>query len=47
MVVAHHVADHLRALSVLRVGREVLLPHREEDAALDRLEAVADVGQRA
>ena len=47
MVVAHHVADDLRALAVLGVGGEVLLPHRVEDAALHRLQAVADVGQRA
>ncbi len=47
MKAAHHVADDLRALAVLRVGRQVLLPHRVEDAALHRLEAVADVGQRA
>ena len=47
VVVAHHVADHLRALAVLGVGGQVLLPHRVEDAALHRLEAVAHVGQRA
>ena len=47
VVAAHHVADHLRALAVLGVGRQVLLPHRVEDAALHRLQAVADVGQRA
>ena len=47
MVAAHHVADDLRALPVLGVGRQVLLPHRVEDAALHRLEAVADVRQRA
>ena len=47
MVVAHHVADDLRALAVLGVGRQVLLPHRVEDAALHRLEPVAHVGQRA
>ena len=47
MVAAHHVADDLRALAVLHVRREVLLPHREEDAALHRLETVADVRQRA
>ena len=47
VVAAHHVADHLRALAVLDVGGQVLLPHRVEDAALHRLEAVADVGQRA
>ena len=44
---AHHVADDLRALAVLGVGGEVLLPHRVEDAALHRLQAVAHVGQRA
>ena len=47
MVAAHHVADDLRALPVLGVGRQVLLPHRVEDAALHRLQAVAHVGQRA
>ena len=47
MVVAHHVADDLRALAVLDVGGQVLLPHRVEDAALHRLQAVAHVGQRA
>ena len=47
MVVAHHVADHLRALAVLGVGGQVLLPHRVQDAALHRLQAVADVRQRA
>ena len=45
--VAHHVADDLRALAVLGVGGQVLLPHRVEDAALHRLQAVADVGQGA
>ena len=47
MEVAHHVADHGGALAVLAVGRQVLLPHRVEDAPLHRLEAVAHVGQRA
>ena len=47
VIAAHHVADDLRALAVLGVGGEVLLPHRVEDAALHRLEAVAHVGQRA
>ena len=47
VVVAHHVADDLRALAVLGVGRQVLLPHRVEDAALHRLEPVAHVRQRA
>ncbi len=47
VVVAHHVADDLGALAVLGVGRQVLLPHRVEDAALHRLQAVAHVGQGA
>ena len=47
MVVAHHVADDLRALAVLGVRREILLPHRVEDAALHRLQAVAHVRERA
>ena len=46
VVVAHHVADDLGALAVLDVGGQVLLPHRVEDAALHRLQAVAHVGQR-
>jgi hypothetical protein len=32
---------------MLGVGCQVLLPHRVEDAALNRLETVAHVGQRA
>ncbi len=47
MEVAHHVADHLRALAVLGVGGQVLLPHRVEDAALHRLQAVTHIGQGA
>ena len=47
VVVPHHVAHDLRALAMLRIGSQVLLPHREEDAALNRLEPVAHVGQRA
>ena len=47
VVVAHHVADDLRALAMLGVGGQVLLPHRVEDAALHRLQAVAHIGQRA
>ena len=46
VVAAHHVAHDLRALAVLGVGRQVLLPHRVQDAALDRLQAVTHVGQR-
>ena len=47
VVVAHHVANHLGALPVLRVGGEVLLPHRVENAALHRLQAVTHIGERA
>ena len=47
VVLAHDLADDRRALAVRRAGREAHLAHRVEDAAVDRLEAVADVGQRA
>jgi hypothetical protein len=46
VIAPHDVAHDLGALAVLGVGRQVLLPHRVEDAALNRLEAVAHVGQR-
>ena len=46
VVVAHHVADDAGALRV-RPGRaHPALGHREQDAPVDRLEPVADVGQR-
>ncbi len=45
VVLAHDLADDRGALAVRRGGREAHLAHREEDAAMDRLEAVADVGQ--
>lgn len=47
MVFAQDVADDARALAegLGRVEAEVL--HRKEDAAVDRLEPVADVRQRA
>ena len=47
VVVAHHVADDLGALAMFGVGRQVLLPHRVEDAALDGFQPVTHVGQRA
>jgi len=47
VIAAHHVAHDLGALAVLRVGGQILLPHRVEDAALNRLESVAHIGQRA
>ena len=46
VVFPHHLADDRRALHEAAVGRHVqVVPHRVQDAALDRLEAVADVGQ--
>ena len=47
VVVGHHVADDARALHERAVGPQVRVVHRPEDAALHRLQAVADVGQRA
>ena len=48
VVLADDVADDRRGLLELRVRHQVeVLVHREEDPALDRLEAVAHVGQRA
>ena len=46
VVPAHDVADDLRALRRLAVEREVrVVVHREQNAAVNRLQAVADVGQ--
>ena len=44
MVVAHDVADDLGGFGVLLVELEAHLLHAVEDAAVDGLEAVADVG---
>ena len=46
MVVAHHLADDLRALAVRAVRGEAHLAHAEQHAAVRRLQAVADVRQR-
>ena len=43
VVVAHHLADDPCALRVAARRAEAELAHPEEDAAMDRLEAVADV----
>src|SRR5690606_7483831 len=43
---ADDVADRPRGLLVLGAGIQAQLAHRVDDAALDRLQAVADVGQR-
>ena len=47
VVLADHVADDAGAFLVAAVGIEPQLEHRVEHAPLDRLEAVAHVGQRA
>ena len=47
VVLAHDLADHPRALHVRPVPGDVGLVHRVQDAAMDRLQAVADVRQRA
>ena len=47
VVLAHHVADHARALHVRPVPDDVRFLHRVEHAAVHRLQAVAHVGERA
>ncbi len=47
VVVTHDVTDHLRALAVRRARADVVLEHRVDDPALDRLEPIAHVGQGA
>ncbi len=47
MVIAHDLAHDLGGLAVRPIGGEAHLVHAEEDATMDRLESVADVGQRA
>ncbi len=48
VVLAHHLADDAGALRVRRgSARGPALVHREQHAAVDGLQAVADVGQRA
>ena len=46
VVVADDLADDLGALAVGAVAGQAHLPHREQDAAVRRLEPVAHVGQR-
>ena len=46
VVLAEHVADDPRALDVGPVPDVVRLVHREQDAAVHRLQPVAHVGQR-
>ena len=47
MVFTDHVTDHAGALDVRAVPDVVELLHREQHAAMNRLQAVADVGQGA
>ena len=47
VVLAHHLADDRGALAIGARGREAHLAHRVQDPAMDGLEAVADVRQRA
>ncbi len=47
VILAHHLADHARALDVLLVVVEAQLVHAEQDAPVHGLQAVAHVGQRA
>jgi len=47
VIFTDHVADDARGLDVLFVRRVSLLVHRVEDAAMNRLQAVARVGQRS
>ena len=47
VVLAHHVADHARALGESPVRAVAAVEHRVEHAPVDRLQPVAYVGQRA
>ena len=47
VVLLQHVADHGGGLAVRAVGAVARLEHRPEDPLVDRLQPVADVGQRA
>ena len=47
MVLAHHFADDFGALAGGAVGGQPHLVHANRDAPMHRLQAVADVGQRA
>src|SRR4051812_9711869 len=47
MIVTHHVADDPGAFHVPAVRPEATVEHRVQDLAVHRLEAIADVGERA
>jgi hypothetical protein len=46
VILAHHLADDLRALDVLAAGVQAHLIHHVQHASVNRLEAITDVGQR-
>jgi len=45
VIVTHGLADDLRALEMLAGRHDAELAHREEDASLGRLQAVAGIGK--
>jgi hypothetical protein len=47
VILTHDVADHAGGFLVRLVGREAVLVHREQDAAMHRLQAVPRIRQRA
>jgi len=47
VVLAHHLADDLRALDVLAAGLQAEFVHHVQNTAVNGLEAVAYVGQGA
>jgi hypothetical protein len=47
VILAHAIADHTGTLDVRAIRLQAEVLHREEDTAMHRLEAVADVGERA
>jgi hypothetical protein len=47
MVLLEHLADDAGAFGMLAAGEQALAKHRIQDAFVDGLEAVADIGQRA
>jgi hypothetical protein len=47
VVIAHHVADDLGAFAVRLARDHAAFLRGEQDTAVDRLQPVADIGQRA
>ena len=47
MVALEHFADDARTFGVTAVGEQALAEHRDQDAAMDRFQSVAHVGQSA